>query len=66
MFASLFVLAVVFLVAILSWSWFRQKTNSIVSDLQGQITLLKLRLQDMEKELNSLRDELKQKHNTQK
>lgn len=66
MYQSLYVLAIVFLVATAGWTWFRRKADSIVSDLEGQITLLKLRLQDVEEELNSLRDELNQKLNLQK
>jgi len=59
---SLYTLAIVFLLATAGWVWFRRKADSIVSDLEGQITLLKLRLQDMEEQLNSLQEELRQKH----
>ncbi|MEJ2008660.1 MAG: hypothetical protein P8Z30_10985 [Acidobacteriota bacterium] len=62
MYQSLYTLALVFLVATAGWAWFRRKTDSILSDLEGQITLLKLRLQDVEEQLNSLQDDLRQKH----
>jgi len=59
---SLYVLAIVFLAVSAGWVWLRRRMNSTVSDLEGQITLLKLRLQDVEEELACLREELKQKN----
>ena len=62
MYLSLYVLAIVFLAASAGWVWLRRRANSTISDLEGQITLLKLRLQDVEEELACLREELKQKN----
>lgn len=62
MYQSLCTLAIVFLPATAGWTWFHRKADSILSDLEGQITLLKLRLQDVEVQLNSLQEELGQKH----
>ena len=62
MYLSLYVLAIVFLAVSAGWVWLRRRMNSTVSDLEGQITLLKLRLQDVEEELACLREELKQKN----
>ena len=62
MYLSLCVLAIVFLAVSAGWVWLRRRMNSTVSDLEGQITLLKLRLQDVEEELACLREELKQKN----
>ena len=62
MYLSLYVLAIVFLAVSAGWVWLRRRMNSTVSDLEGQITLLKLRLQDVEEELACLREELTQKN----
>lgn len=62
MYQSLYTLALVFLPATAGWTRFRRKANSILSNLEGQITLLKLRLQDVEEQLNSLQDDVRQKH----
>lgn len=61
MYESLYVLVVVGLVASAEWVWFRRRTDSLVADLEGQITLLKLKIQDVEEELNTLRIDLKEK-----
>lgn len=61
MYESLYVLVIVGLVASAEWAWFRRRTDSLVADLEGQITLLKLKIQDVEEQLKMLRSDLKQK-----
>jgi len=60
MYESLYALVIVGLVASAEWAWFRRRTDSLVADLEGQITLLKLKIQDVEEALHSLRSDLKQ------
>jgi hypothetical protein len=57
----LYVLAIVFLVASAGWAWFRRRIDSLAAYLEGQFALLKLKLQDVEEQVNALRNELKQK-----
>jgi uncharacterized protein YceH (UPF0502 family) len=61
MYQFLSVLAIVMAATAAAWAWFRHRTDSIVSDLQSQITLLKLRVQELEQQLDALRSELTEK-----
>lgn len=61
MYQSLYALAVVFLAVTAGWVWFRRKADSILSDMENQISLFKLRLQDVEDQLSSLQTDLKQR-----
>jgi len=55
------VLAIVFAVTAADWAWFRHRTDSMVTDLESQITLLKLRAQELKQQMATLRTELIEK-----